>query len=59
MKSILLTLLIFPTLFAASQAKLVINGAVINITNGAALIIDNPDRSNKQGLMIRKMSWMV
>lgn len=45
MKSILLLLVFLPSLFATSQAKLVINGAVINITNGAALVIDNPDNT--------------
>ena len=28
-----------------AQAKLVMNGGVINITNGAALVIDNPDNT--------------
>ncbi len=27
------------------QAKLVVNGGVITITNGAALVIDNPDNT--------------
>ena len=30
---------------ATAQAKLVINGAVITLTNGASLIIDNPDNT--------------
>ena len=33
------------TRHATAQAKLVINGAVITLTNGASLIIDNPDNT--------------
>lgn len=41
----LLVLFSLVTLVAKAQAKLVINGGVVNITNGASLIIDNPDNT--------------
>ena len=45
MKCIFTHLLIVLTFAAAGQAKLVINGGIININNGAVLIIDNPDNT--------------
>jgi hypothetical protein len=45
MRSILLLLFFVPALFTSAQAKLVINGSVLNIINGAALVIDNPDNT--------------
>src|SRR3954462_6543495 len=45
MRFILLPLFFLSPLFVFAQAKLVINGAVVNITNGAALVIDNPDNT--------------
>jgi hypothetical protein len=45
MKLLFINLFIFLTLSVSGQAKLVINGAVISISNGAALVIDNPDNT--------------
>jgi hypothetical protein len=42
MKLVFVNLFIFFTLSGLGQAKLVINGAVISIKNGATLVIDNP-----------------
>ncbi len=44
-QAILLLLLIPAGQMTVAQAKLVINGGVINITNGAVLVIDNPDNT--------------
>ena len=44
----LIALILLLTLIArhaTAQAKLIINGGVITITNGAALVIDNPDNT--------------
>jgi Secretion system C-terminal sorting domain len=43
--SILIVILALPWQIATAQAKLVINGGVITISNGASLVIDNPDNT--------------
>ena len=41
----LILLLTLISRYATAQAKVVVNGAVITIINGAALVIDNPDNT--------------
>src|SRR5947209_15730473 len=45
MRSFLLLLFLLPALFLSAQSKLVINGAIISISGGAVLVIDNPDNT--------------
>lgn len=45
-RKLLLTIfIILPNIFVYAQAKLIINGGAIQLKNGAALIIDNPDNT--------------
>jgi hypothetical protein len=41
----LLTIFLLTSLLAMAQARLVINGGIIIIDNGASFIIDNPDNT--------------
>ena len=45
MKLLFTQLLLLFSFACAAQAKLVINGGIISINNGAALVIDNPDNT--------------
>jgi Secretion system C-terminal sorting domain len=45
MKILFINLLVLLSVAVAGQAKLVINGGIISINNGAVLVIDNPDNT--------------
>lgn len=45
MKSLFFLLTFCQTATGLGQAKLIINGGIINITNGSSLVIDNPDNT--------------
>ena len=67
-QSLLIAILSFTCSMVCAQAKLVINGGVITINNGASLVIDNPDNTaitrNSSGYIIsegagNKVDWII
>ena len=46
MRHLFFLLAFFPSILLKAQAKLVLNGGIVNITNGAALVIDNGDNAS-------------
>jgi len=67
-KPLLVAMLSFTCSMVCAQAKLVINGGVITINNGASLVIDNPDNTaitrNSSGYILseganNKIDWTI